>query len=102
MRLVRWAALASGAAALIAARRALRVRGEPAPGSSDTPEPAGIAATPSLEAPGELVLPATGAEGAVHLMMEDGSVVDASEATDPDGRLRYLADNLLGPGAREA
>jgi hypothetical protein len=29
-------------------------------------------------------------------MMEDGSVVEASGDVDPDGRLRYLADNLLG------
>jgi hypothetical protein len=36
------------------------------------------------------------AEGGVHLMMEDGSVVEASGEVDPDGRLRYLADNLLG------
>jgi hypothetical protein len=45
----------------------------------------------------EIDLPAA-EEGAIHLMMSDGSVVEASEDLDPDGRLRYLADNLLGPG----
>jgi hypothetical protein len=30
--------------------------------------------------------------------MEDGSVVEASEDVDPDGRLRYLADELLASG----
>ena len=35
--------------------------------------------------------------GTVHLMMEDGSVVEAAGDIDPDGRLRYLADNLLSP-----
>jgi hypothetical protein len=31
-------------------------------------------------------------------MMADGSVVEASEDLDPDGRFKYLADNLLAPG----
>lgn len=52
---------------------------------------------PVGEQPLEIEIP-EGADGAIHLMMSDGSVVEASEELDPDGRLRYLADNLLGPG----
>ena len=37
-----------------------------------------------------------GGEGAVHLMLEDGSVVEADGDLDPDGRFRYLADHLFG------
>jgi hypothetical protein len=78
-----------GAAALLGAATVARRLGRPRTGREVHPEPA------PAEGPADPDIDLHGGEGAVHLMLEDGTIVDASDELDPDGRFRYLADNLL-------
>jgi hypothetical protein len=61
--------------------------------SRDMPAPAEGAGAESVEAP--TTETDVAGESPVSFIMEDGTIVSASDDLDPDGRLRYLGEHLL-------